>query len=90
MIGIVDYGSGNIAAIANIYKQLRKPFLVSGDPDKLAGADRYILPGVGAFDTVMKDLSNLGIIDMLNDEVIRKGKMAMGDLRRHAGARQFQ
>jgi glutamine amidotransferase len=78
MIGIVDYGSGNIAAIANIYKHLRMPFLVSGDPAKLAQADRYILPGVGAFDTVMNDLSKLGIIDMLNDQVIRKGKMAMG------------
>ncbi|MFD1747268.1 imidazole glycerol phosphate synthase subunit HisH [Rhizobium helianthi] len=78
MIGIVDYGSGNIAAIANIYKHLRVPCLASGDPELLAKADRYILPGVGAFDTVMNDLSKLGIIDMLNDEVIRKGKMAMG------------
>lgn len=78
MIGIVDYGSGNIAAIANIYKHLRIPFLASGDPAKLVEAHRYILPGVGAFDTVMHDLGKLGIIDMLNEEVIGKGKMAMG------------
>ncbi|SUA99139.1 Imidazole glycerol phosphate synthase subunit HisH 1 [Pannonibacter phragmitetus] len=78
MIGIVDYGSGNISAIANIYKHLRIPCLVSGNPDELAGADRFILPGVGAFDTVMNDLGKLGIIDMLNEEVIGKGKMAMG------------
>lgn len=78
MIGIVDYGSGNIAAIANIYKQLKVPFLVSGDPAELVQADRYLLPGVGAFDTVMNDLGKLGIIDVLNAEVIGKGKMAMG------------
>lgn len=78
MIGIVDYGSGNISAIANIYKHLRIPFVVSGNPGELARADRFILPGVGAFDTVMNDLGKLGIIDMLNDEVIGKGKMAMG------------
>lgn len=78
MIGIVDYGSGNIAAISNIYKHLRLPFMVSGDPAELREADRYILPGVGAFDRVMADLSQLGIIKMLEDEVIVKGKKAMG------------
>lgn len=78
MIGIVDYGSGNIAAIATIYKQLRIPYVVSGKPADLAAADRYILPGVGHFDTVMNDLAKLGIIEMLNNEVIGKGKMAMG------------
>jgi len=78
MIGIVDYGSGNIAAIANIYKQLKIPFIVSGSPAELADADRYLLPGVGAFDTVMNDLRKLGIIDVLNEEVVGKGKLAMG------------
>lgn len=78
MIGIVDYGSGNIAAIANIYKHLRIPHLVSGDPSELSMVDRYILPGVGAFDTVMNDLRKLGIMEMLNEEVVGKGKMAMG------------
>jgi glutamine amidotransferase len=78
MIGIVDYGSGNIAAIVNIYRHLRVPYLVSGDARELAAAERYILPGVGAFDTVMNDLGKLGIVDMLNEEVIGNGKMALG------------
>jgi glutamine amidotransferase len=78
MIGIVDYGSGNISAIANIYKQLRIPYLVSGDPKILAEADRFVLPGVGAFDTVMGDLTQMGIVDTLNEEVLGKGKKAMG------------
>jgi len=78
MIAIVDYGSGNIAAIANIYKQLKVPHIVSGDPQILKEADRYILPGVGAFDTVMEDLTHLGIVDTLKEEVIGKGKKAMG------------
>lgn len=78
MIGIVDYGSGNISAIANIYKHLRIPFLVSGDAMELAKADRYILPGVGAFDRVMQDMRELRIVDMLNEEVMAKRKKAMG------------
>lgn len=78
MIAIIDYGSGNIAAIANIYKKLKIPHVVSGDPAVLAEAERYILPGVGAFDTVMQDLTRLGIFDTLNAEVLGKGKKAMG------------
>lgn len=78
MIAIIDYGSGNIAAIANIYKQLRIPHLVTGDPKALAEADRYILPGVGAFDTVMGDLVERGIVDTLNEQVVGKGKKAIG------------
>ncbi|PYE87291.1 imidazole glycerol phosphate synthase subunit HisH [Phyllobacterium leguminum] len=78
MIAIVDYGSGNISAIATIYKQLKVPFTVTGDPKQLAAADRYILPGVGAFDTVMADLAKGGIIEVLNEQVMGNGKKAMG------------
>jgi len=78
MIAIVDYGSGNISAIANIYKQLKIPYLVTGDPKRLAQADRYILPGVGAFDTVMAELTRLGIVETLNEQVLEKGKKAIG------------
>ena len=78
MIAIVDYGSGNIAAIANIYKQLKVPYIITGDLKALETADRYILPGVGAFDTVMEDLTRLGIVDMLNEQVLVKGKKAIG------------
>lgn len=78
MIAIVDYGSGNISAIANIYKQLKIPYVVSGDPVVLAEAERYILPGVGAFDTVMGDLERLGLVATLNEQVLGKGKAALG------------
>jgi glutamine amidotransferase len=78
MIAIVDYGSGNIAAIANIYKQLKVPYVITGDLKVLETADRYILPGVGAFDTVMEDLTRLGIVDILNEQVLVKGKKAIG------------
>ncbi|WP_417583094.1 imidazole glycerol phosphate synthase subunit HisH [Pelagibacterium sp.] len=78
MIGIVDYGSGNVSAIATIFKQLKVPHLVTGDHEELAAADRYILPGVGAFDQVMSDLIRLGLRDVLNEQVLGKGKKAMG------------
>ncbi len=78
MIGIVDYGSGNVSAIATIFKQLKVPHVVTGDHAELAAADRYILPGVGAFDQVMGDLVTLGLRDLLNEQVLEKRKKAMG------------
>lgn len=78
MIGIVDYGSGNVAAIATIYKQLKVPHIVTGDHAELRQADRFILPGVGAFDQVMGDLNRLGLKDVLDEQVLHHKKKAMG------------
>lgn len=78
MIAIIDYGSGNIAAIANIYKQLKIPHAVTKDARELAAAERYILPGVGAFDATMRHLSGTGVVGVLQEQVIEGGKKLMG------------
>lgn len=78
MIAIVDYGSGNVAAIADIYKRLKLPHVVTKDHEELRAAQRYILPGVGAFDTTMKCLQDSGLVALLNDEVQGKGKKILG------------
>lgn len=78
MIGIIDYGSGNIGAVANICKQLKVPYIVSSDLRQLAEADRYILPGVGAFDATMSHLHRTGLVDLLTEQVIGLGKAIVG------------
>lgn len=78
MIAIIDYGSGNVAAIMNILRQRKVPHLLTGDPREFAGADRFILPGVGAFDPTMDTLMRAGIVDGLNEEVLGKGKSVLG------------
>lgn len=78
MIGIVDYGSGNTAAIADIYKRLKVPHKVTHDHAELREANRYILPGVGAFDKTMLALKKFGLINVLNEEVRNKGKLFLG------------
>ena len=78
MIAIIDYGSGNLAAIANIYKQLKIPHIVTRDAQELAKADRYILPGVGAFDATMRNLNDSGMVAILQEQIIRQGKKVMG------------
>ena len=78
MIAIINYGSGNIAAIANIYKQLKVPHVVTSDLNELAKADRYILPGVGAFDATIQYLIDSGMMATLNKQVLVNRKKVMG------------
>lgn len=78
MIAIVDYGSGNVAAIADIFKRLKLPHVITRAHNELRAADRYVLPGVGAFDTTMRTLKDSGLIGLLNEEVLGHGKKIMG------------
>ena len=78
MIAIVDYGSGNVEAIADIFKRLKLPHVITRDYSELQAADRYILPGVGAFDATMRTLKDSGLMGLLNDEVHGHGKKIMG------------
>lgn len=78
MIAIIDYGSGNVGAIANIYKQLKIPHMITGDLRELKAAERYILPGVGAFDATMSYLNKSGMVELLNEQVLVRKKKVMG------------
>ncbi len=78
MIAIVDYGSGNVGAIANIFKQLKVPHCITSNPEQLEAADRYILPGVGAFDTTMHTLHQSGLVEVLHQAVIQQKKKILG------------
>jgi glutamine amidotransferase len=78
MIAIIDYGSGNVGAIATIYKQLKVPHVVTGDLGELATADRYVLPGVGAFDATMSHLRGSGMVALLDEQVLQRGKPVLG------------
>lgn len=78
MIAIINYGSGNIAAIANIYKQLKVPYVITNDLGELAKAEGYVLPGVGAFDATMRYLNDSGMVATLNEQVLVKKKKVLG------------
>lgn len=69
MITIVDYNTGNLGSIQNILKRIGEDSVVTSDKDEIARATKLILPGVGAFDTGMKNLTDLGLIDILSRKV---------------------
>ncbi len=72
IVGIVNYGSGNIDAIANIYKRLNIEYKIIDTPNQLELADRLILPGVGSFDECMKQLNDSGLKTKLDELVLEK------------------
>jgi glutamine amidotransferase len=78
MIAIIDYGSGNVVAIADIFKKLNIPHIITRDFDQIRSADRYVLPGVGAFDTTMRTLRDSGLVDVLSEEVLDRKKKILG------------
>lgn len=61
MIHIVDYGLGNIQAFLNMYKKLDIACVRARQPQDLEGAERLVLPGVGAFDHAMELLDASGM-----------------------------
>ena len=71
MITIIDYGSGNISAIANIYERLNIHYKIATSPVELRGAEKLFLPGVGAFDETMLLLINKGFKEVMDEEVLK-------------------
>lgn len=71
MITIIDYGSGNIKAIANIYEKLNIQYQVATTPEQVVGAKKIFLPGVGAFDETISKLDSTGFREVLDLEVLQ-------------------
>jgi imidazole glycerol-phosphate synthase subunit HisH len=56
MIGIVDYGMGNLFSVSKALERLGAEYIISGDHKQLLEADAMILPGVGSFRDAMERL----------------------------------
>jgi len=70
MIVIVDNRTGNLGSIKNILKRCGHGSIISSDADDILLAEKLILPGVGAFDAGMTNLSELGLVEALNKRVM--------------------
>ncbi len=84
-VAIVDYGSGNLRSAAKAFERaVRESGLdlqveVTDSPDSVAGAERIVLPGVGAFADCMRGLSSVpGMIEAIEDAVLNKGRPFLG------------
>ena len=85
LIAIIDYGSGNLRsaekAMARAVRDggLDNPVVVTSDAEVVRGAERIVLPGVGAFADCMKGLRAApGMVEVLTDAVRRRGVPFLG------------
>lgn len=75
---IVDYGMGNLRSVVNAFAAIGCEAVVSNDPADTSGAQRIVLPGVGAFGDAMNNLRATGWLDALEENVRSKGKPFLG------------
>jgi glutamine amidotransferase len=78
MITIIDYKTGNLGSIQNILKKIGENSVITSDKDEISEATKIILPGVGAFDTGMRNLAELDLIDVLNRKVMIEKTPVLG------------
>ena len=85
IVTIIDHGSGNLHSAEKALERASQEagtgqeILVASDPDKVAVAERIVLPGVGAFGDCMRGLSSIpGMVDALSEAVLKGGKPFLG------------
>jgi glutamine amidotransferase len=70
-LALIDYGAGNLHSVANALKAAgAQDVAITADPKLVRGADRIVLPGVGAFGACAAALRAVpGMIDALDQRV---------------------
>ena len=79
MIGILDYGMGNIKAFYNLYKENNiKVEIIDDYKDLKKNIKKLILPGVGSFDGAIKLLKKKNLFDEVKNYSINKENKILG------------
>lgn len=67
MIGIIDYGAGNLASVKNAFEHLGHEAGLCSDAQRLGDYTHVILPGVGSFRAAMDALRERGWVEAIRD-----------------------
>jgi glutamine amidotransferase len=71
MFVIIDYGMGNLRSVEKAFKRLGAEVEISSNIETIASAQKLILPGVGYFKTGMQNLYERGLVEVLNQRVLK-------------------
>jgi glutamine amidotransferase len=84
-VAIIDYGSGNLHSAAKAFERAAREqgsaldVKVTAEPETVAGAERIVLPGVGAFADCKAGLARVpGMVEALEQAVRKDGKPFLG------------
>ncbi|MFZ2153284.1 MAG: imidazole glycerol phosphate synthase subunit HisH [Microgenomates group bacterium] len=78
MLGIINYGLGNINSLVNMVKKVGGSAIIVNNKEDLLKVDRLILPGVGAFDYGIKLLRSLDYYNYLENTILSGDKLLLG------------
>ncbi len=84
-VAIIDYGSGNLRSATKAFERAARETGIdavidlTNDPDRVATADRIVLPGVGAYADCRRGLDAVaGMHEVLVDAVENKARPFLG------------
>ena len=77
MIIVLDYGMGNLRSVQKVLERIGQTARISDRPEDVAGADRLVVPGVGAFSDAMSALRERGLAEAIR-EFVQRGRPLLG------------
>ena len=77
LVGVIDYGSGNILSVVNALKAAGAEVYVGRETSELKKCGRYVLPGVGAYADCMRKIKSHGL-DVFISDLAKSGKPLLG------------
>lgn len=72
MVAIIDYDAGNMKSVEKAIQYLGEECRITRDAGEILGADRVILPGVGAFGDAMEKLHRFGLVEVIKQVVTER------------------
>ena len=66
---IVDYGMGNLRSVEKAFEKAGARVIVSSRPADVRGAEKLVLPGVGAFSHAMRELKKRGLAGPIRQKI---------------------
>lgn len=78
MIGIVNYGMGNLRSVLKAFERIDVNAFIVQQPHEIDKAEKIVLPGVGHFAKGVQNLKSSGFYDSIMEFAISKRKPILG------------
>lgn len=78
MVGIIDYGMGNLLSVFHALEMVGANVTICNSPTDLKDCSRIVLPGVGSFRDCQKNLRAKGFVEALEEAVRLQAKPILG------------
>lgn len=77
MIGIIDYGAGNLQSVKKALDFIGAESVITDNPEIINNCDKILLPGVGSFGDAMNSMRAKNLVDTIKQNALC-GKQFLG------------